>query len=837
MRQTKKVLCLVLCLALVLSVAVPVSGAGVLSSQYASYAAAGHSNAPQSETRTLSADNATIAILTTTDMHGRVYDWNPYTDSALSNNYLQAAEIIARQRALADDSLVIDVGDVLQGSAISSYNILQQNGKNSPMAIALRSIGYDVFTLGNHEFNFTPEIQWNFYNMLADTDESLPGSPVSVICANVIENDTQESVFAPYKLFTYVFPDGTEYTIGVLCFDNMNNANWDVASHYEGCSFSHKDNETNSYVYEYETYWAQELAEKTDYLIVALHSGDGSADTYNQENQAAYFIANTTGVDLVLNGHNHQKKATTYKNQDGQDVPLLNGGGSAVGELVLSLSKTEDGVTVSATEPTLYALNTASQPGKGDQADYVSGNEAYDGLKDLMKESFLAATDFVNTEIGTVSGAWDDKSNHYYEQTDSYDLVHKAQIWAATTSTGIDPEENHVISMTSPVASNNFKISDLLDGREEAPISLKDCYSLYRYDNNTLFMVKLSGKQLNAWMQATANTYTYAEEGGRVPAGTLTGAGFGTDNFYGLNYTIYMQNAKGARVQNVTYADGTPVLDSDEIYLCMSSYRLSATADSDAYGWYAATGITSSSEEVVWDATVSEEFNTVGGSCPLIVGEYIQYLTAQGLDVTPGSETHWSIVNEMGAPVYCDVDENAWYMPYVDTAGILGLMVGVGDNRFSPESAMTRAQLVTTLWRLVEQPKASAAAPFEDVAEGRFYTDAIAWAAEKKLVLGVSETSFSPDRPVSRQEAATILHRFAQYLEMGNTETTGDLTIFPDSDSVFPFAQTSVSWAVGTGLLEGVKDGDAVLLKPTASVSRAQAAALLVRFLLLDSVG
>lgn len=240
---------------------------------------------------------------------------------------------------------------------------------------------------------------------------------------------------------------------------------------------------------------------------------------------------------------------------------------------------------------------------------------------------------------------------------------------------------------------------------------------------------------------------------------------------------------------------------------------------------------------MVWDATVSEEFNTVGGSCPLIVGEYIQYLTAQGLDVTPGSETHWSIVNEMGAPVYCDVDENAWYMPYVDTAGILGLMVGVGDNRFSPESAMTRAQLVTTLWRLVEQPKASAAAPFEDVAEGRFYTDAIAWAAEKKLVLGVSETSFSPDRPVSRQEAATILHRFAQYLEMGNTETTGDLTIFPDSDSVFPFAQTSVSWAVGTGLLEGVKDGDAVLLKPTASVSRAQAAALLVRFLLLDSVG
>ena len=69
-------------------------------------------------------------------------------------------------------------------------------------------------------------------------------------------------------------------------------------------------------------------------------------------------------------------------------------------------------------------------------------------------------------------------------------------------------------------------------------------------------------------------------------------------------------------MQNITYADGTPVKDDDTIYACLSSYRLSATKDSDAYGWFAPTGITSNSEEALWDATISERFNTSAAPCP-----------------------------------------------------------------------------------------------------------------------------------------------------------------------------------------------------------------------------
>lgn len=249
----KRLLSLLLVICLALSVAVIPAGAAEnkLTSVYASYAAEGHTNEPLADTVfDATADTIKVSIMTTTDMHGRAYDWNSYTNGALNNNYLQVAKLAAERRALVDDSILVDVGDILQGSALSSYNILQEGGKNSPMAIALRSIGYDAFVLGNHEFNFSPEVQWSFYNMLTSKDSSLPGRPVDVVCANVVELETNESVFAPYKTFTYKFADGKTFTIGLLGLENMNNANWDVSSHYEGCQFGHTDNKEKSYVYE-----------------------------------------------------------------------------------------------------------------------------------------------------------------------------------------------------------------------------------------------------------------------------------------------------------------------------------------------------------------------------------------------------------------------------------------------------------------------------------------------------------------------------------------------------------------------------------------------------------
>lgn len=826
----KRLLSLLLVVCLVLSVAVIPAGAAEtkLTSVYASYAAEGHTNAPVADdVFEAKSDSITVSILTTTDMHGRAYDWNSYTNSALSNNFLQAAKLVAERRAAVDDSILIDVGDILQGSALSSYNILQEGGENSPMATALRYIGYDAFVLGNHEFNYAPQIQWNYYNLLTSTDKAVAGQPVDVICSNVVETETNESVFSPYKTFTYKFEDGTTFTIGLLGFENMNNANWDVASHYEGCTFGHPDNTEKSYVYEWENYYGKEMQEKCDYIIVAMHSGEGNPDIYNQENQGGYFATHTTGVDMLLTGHNHQRNAVTLQNKNGENVLVMNGGGSTLGETVLTLTKGADGkVTVTAAESTMHPLNSAL--GKDENGrdirvpspDFKSGDPNYDGLKNLITPLFERSDAFVNKKIGTVSGTWDTISNYYLTQSDSYDLVHKAQIWAACTDNNIDPTKEHVISMTTPVAKRGWSVSSLLaDGATSGDISLRDCYSLYQYDNNTLYMIRMTGAQLKSWMQHTAQNYRVKDNG------QLGGGGFGCDTFYGVNYDVYVGKPDGQRVQNITYADGTPVKDDDMIYACLSSYRLSATKDSDAYGWFASTGITSSSEEVLWDATVSERFNNVGGSVPLIIGEYIKEMTAEGKDITPGRETKWTVqVEEDPCEQYTDLDANAWYAESVHFALVNGLFVGYGDGTFRPEAALSRAMVATVLYRQAGSPAVTGTSTFPDLKDD-WYADAVAWAQEAKVVIGDDKGLFRPDDDVTREEMVTMLYRFAASQNM-DTTTTGDLSNFTDASSVQSYATEPMTWAVGNGIILGMGNNE---LAPRESATRAQFAAITAR--------
>ena len=826
----KRLLSLLLVVCLVLSVAVIPAGAAEtkLTSVYASYAAEGHTNAPvEDDVFEAKSDSITVSIMTTTDMHGRAYDWNSYTNSALNNNFLQAAKLVAERRAAVDDSILIDVGDILQGSALSSYNILQEGGENSPMATALRYIGYDAFVLGNHEFNYAPQIQWNYYNLLTSTDKAVAGQPVDVICSNVVETETNESVFSPYKTFTYKFEDGTTFTIGLLGFENMNNANWDVASHYEGCTFGHTDNAEKSYVYEWENYYGKEMQEKCDYIIVAMHSGEGNPDIYNQENQGGYFATHTTGVDMLLTGHNHQRNAVTLQNKNGEDVLVMNGGGSTLGETVLTLTKGADGkVTVTAAESTMHPLNSAL--GKDENGrdirvpspDFKSGDPNYDGLKDLITPLFERSDAFVNKKIGTVSGTWDTISNYYLTQSDSYDLVHKAQIWAACTDNNIDPTKEHVVSMTTPVAKRGWSVSSLLaDGATSGDISLRDCYSLYQYDNNTLYMIKMTGAQLKSWMQRTAQNYRVNDDG------QVGGGGFGCDTFYGVNYDVYVGKPDGQRVQNITYADGTPVKDDDMIYACLSSYRLSATKDSDAYGWFASTGITSSSEEVLWDATVSERFNNVGGSVPLIIGEYIKEMTAEGKDITPGRETKWTVqVEEDPCEQYTDLDANAWYAESVHFALVNGLFVGFGDGTFRPEAALSRAMVATVLYRQAGSPAVTGTSTFPDLKDD-WYADAVAWAQEAKVVIGDDKGLFRPDDDVTREEMVTMLYRFAASQNM-DTTTTGDLSSFTDASSVQSYATEPMTWAVGNGIILGMGNNE---LAPRESATRAQFAAITAR--------
>lgn len=182
------------------------------------------------------------------------------------------------------------------------------------------------------------------------------------------------------------------------------------------------------------------------------------------------------------------------------------------------------------------------------------------------------------------------------------------------------------------------------------------------------------------------------------------------------------------------------------------------------------------------------------------------------------------------APVACpsarftDVDTGRWYHEGVDFAVAAGLMNGMSNTSFQPNGTLTRAQLVTILYRMADSPKTEAAAPFTDVQSGRFYTEAVDWAYEQGIVKGMTDTLFAPNSPVTREQLVTFLARFAQAAGVDVTPK-GDLSRYPDAAAVSPYAVEAMTWAVDSGLLNGM-DGK---LSPRETATRAQTATILLR--------
>ena len=158
-----------------------------------------------------------------------------------------------------------------------------------------------------------------------------------------------------------------------------------------------------------------------------------------------------------------------------------------------------------------------------------------------------------------------------------------------------------------------------------------------------------------------------------------------------------------------------------------------------------------------------------------------------------------------------------------------GLFYGTSDTTFSPDGAMTRAMLVTVLYRLEGQPKVTAKNPFNDVASGKWYTDAVVWAAKNQIVNGVGEGKFDPDGEITREQMAAILYRYSEF--KGVTPTEGEFAAeYPDAGKVSKYALTAMRWANAEKLINGTQRGSTVYLDPQGSATRAQVAAILMRF-------
>lgn len=179
---------------------------------------------------------------------------------------------------------------------------------------------------------------------------------------------------------------------------------------------------------------------------------------------------------------------------------------------------------------------------------------------------------------------------------------------------------------------------------------------------------------------------------------------------------------------------------------------------------------------------------------------------------------------DSGELVYSDVLPDAWYYEYVLEAKDLGIMQGMGNGTFSPNSTLTRAQLVKALANYAgAELDPSATTSFSDVEKGTWYAPAIAWAAENGYVDGYANGTFQPNLPVSRQQICTILSRYLQ--KQGKAYPQNPVS-FTDESSISDYAREHVAYCASIGLITGMKDGS---FNPLAGAKRAEAATILVR--------
>ena len=186
-------------------------------------------------------------------------------------------------------------------------------------------------------------------------------------------------------------------------------------------------------------------------------------------------------------------------------------------------------------------------------------------------------------------------------------------------------------------------------------------------------------------------------------------------------------------------------------------------------------------------------------------------------------------VHQCPSEHFTDVNTESWYHEAVDFVVAGKLMIGVSDTAFEPDTGLNRATIATVLYRLAGEPQGDGRSAFTDVADGRWYTEAVNWAAAKGITTGYEDGTFRPMRLATREETVTFLHRYADLVGYG-TDRVSPLTGYPDRAQVSDYAAKSMGWAIAYGIVMGIPGADgAACLMPGGTSTRAQFATMLMR--------
>lgn len=270
----------------------------------------------------------------------------------------------------------------------------------------------------------------------------------------------------------------------------------------------------------------------------------------------------------------------------------------------------------------------------------------------------------------------------------------------------------------------------------------------------------------------------------------------------GASLNAAQQRALGSQAAAATLVNASVLVDG-------------AAASCPAGSVRAAVAVNAADDLTAWSLADDGSISAVGGA-------YDAGQQTYAFDVVNG-------VTAIARFPFTDVVAGTWYYGAAAYAYNNGLFAGMTPTTFAPNATMTRAMLVSVLWRLAGEPAPKAPNTFVDVPDGAWYTDAVTWAAENGVVSGIGGSRFDPSGFVTREQTAEILYNYA-HSKGYDVSARADLTAFPDAGSVSGWAEKALSWANAAGLINGtVRDGQTIL-DPQGSASRAQVAMILMNY-------
>lgn len=529
-----------------------------------------------------------LRILGTTDIHTHLYNYDYYKDAeSLEFGLAKTATLIKKAREEADNTLLFDNGDLIQGNPLGDYKAKVdklEEGEVHPVFKAMGLLDYDAATVGNHEFNYG----------LDYLDEVLDDVPFPYVNANVYKDDHDQDVnndknyFKPYQIIKKKVMDGSGKTkvikVGVVGAVTPQITQWDKAN-LDGKVI------TKDIVKSVESQIPKMKEEGADLIVVLAHTGIGDEKYVKMEENTAYNLTKVEGIDAIITGHEHSTFPGSFNELPGVDqqngtingVPVVMPGnwGNQLGVIDLTIVKEKGKWKVKQSKAALRAIY--------DKKTKSSLADADPEILKAVKEDHEGTVNYVRQPVGTTT-----EDIHSYfalvQDDPSIQIVTNAQKWYMEKKLkGTSDENLPVLSAGAPFKAGGRNGANYYTYVPTGTIAIKNVADLYLYPN-TVATVKIKGADVKEWLEMSTGQFNQINDSASSDQ-PLINNNFPTYNYDvidGVTYEIdvtepakydvngNLVHASANRIKNLKY-NGKPIDLNQEFIVVTNNYRANGT--------------------------------------------------------------------------------------------------------------------------------------------------------------------------------------------------------------------------------------------------------------------